>query len=310
MKHWKRMISALCLGCMALFLAMPVSAASSKDAAHAYPAHADNCGLYVLDGSVDTGDEKLAAADQKIRDTAETLQMYVAVVIVGSETSFSSDSAVTRFADDTYDELFNVDHGVNTDGVLLLINNSTQYDYISTCGMGQFYYTNAKDNRVDQILETMHGDLVAGDYPAVVDSFCQQLVQYKNEGVPKGYYTYDAGTETYMYLDENGRIVESDRLPYNWTKGILISLVGGAAVGLIAFVCIKSRYKFKASAAPTNYVCGNQTKLQVQTDTFLREYTTKTKIESSSGGGGGRSGGGSSHHSSGGSSHGGGGRHR
>ncbi len=121
---------------MTLLLAMPAAALSSKDAAHAYPIHKDNCGLYDVEGNLP--EDEAAELTQKIRDTAEELQMYVAVVIVGKETPFSGDSAVERYADDAYDELFNQEYGVNTDGVLLVVNNSTQNDYISNCGMGQF----------------------------------------------------------------------------------------------------------------------------------------------------------------------------
>ena len=196
-------------------------------------------------------------------------------------------------------------------GDLLVVNNSTQYDYISTCGMGQFYYTNSDDsNRVDDMLVAMHSALVAGDYPQVVEQFCQQLVQYKNQGVPKGYYTYNSGSKTYMYLDDNGKLIGADRLPFEWGLWIFIASIVGAGVALVVYFSIKSQYKFKTTPSPTTYVCHNKVKMDVQTDTFLREYTTKTKIETSSGGGGGRSGGGSSHHSSEGSSHGGGGRHR
>ena len=308
MRHWKRFVSVLCLVCMTLLLTMPAAALSSKDAAHAYPIHKDNCGLYDVEG--DLLEDEAAELTQKIRDTAEELQMYVAVVIVGEETPFSGDSAVQRYADDAYDELFNQEYGVNTDGVLLLVNNSTQYDYISTCGMGQFYYTNSdEDNRVDDMLVTMHSALVDGDYPQVVDQFCRQLVQYKNQGVPDGYYTYNSGSKTYMYLDDNGKLIEADRLPFEWGLWIFIASVVGIGVALVVYFSIKSQYKFKATPSPTTYVCHNKVKMDVQTDTFLREYTTKTKIETPSGGGS-RSGGGSSHHSSGGSSHGGGGRHR
>ena len=306
MRHWKQIVSVLCLVCMTLLLTMPAAALSSKDAAHAYPIHKDNCGLYDVEGNLP--ESEAAELTQKIRDTAEELQMYVAVVIVGKETPFSGDSAVERFADDAYDEMFNQEYGVNTDGVLLVVNNSTQYDYISTCGMGQFYYTNSDDsNRVDDMLVAMHSALVAGDYPRVVEQFCQQLVQYKNQGVPKGYYTYDSGS---LYLDDNGKLIEADRLPFKWGWWIFIASIVGAGVALVVYFSIKSQYKFKTTPSPTTYVCHNKVKMDVQTDTFLREYTTKTKIETSSGGGGGRSGGGSSHHSSGGSSHGGGGRHR
>ena len=180
MRHWKQIVSVLCLVCMTLLLTMPAAALSSKDADHAYPIHKDNCGLYDVEGNLP--EDEAAELTQKIRDTAEELQMYVAVVIVGEETPFSGDSAVERYADDAYDELFNQEYGVNTDGVLLVVNNSTQYDYISTCGMGQFYYTNSDDsNRVDDMLVAMHSALVAGDYPQVVEQFCQQLTTLAEE---------------------------------------------------------------------------------------------------------------------------------
>ena len=309
MKHWKRIMAVLCLACMTLLLTLPVHATAEQDAAHAYPTHADKCGVYDMQEELDS--YTLTALSQLVQDTAKELQMYVAVIIVGPETPFSSDGAVARYADDAYDAMFNVDYGVNTDGVLLLVNNSTQYDYISTCGMGQFYYSNSSDNdRIQAILDAMHSDLVAGNYDGIVSTFCQQLTYNRNADIPEDYYTYDPDTGTYLYLDKSGNIVEADRLPYDWGSGILISCLVGGVVGVIAYFAIKSQYKFKASASPTNYICGNKTNMQVQNDTFLREYTTKTKIETSSGGGGSRSGGGSSHRSSGGSSHGGGGRHR
>jgi len=38
-----------------------------------------------------------------LRDTADKIDMYLAVVIVGKETNFSSDYAVECYADDYYD---------------------------------------------------------------------------------------------------------------------------------------------------------------------------------------------------------------
>ena len=78
-------------------------------------------------------------------------------------------------------------------------------------------------------------------------------------------------------------------------------------IALIVGLCIRSKYKFKKSLNPTNYICQNDSKFLESSDTFLRQYTTKTRIQSSSGGGGG---GGGHSHSSGGHSHGGGGHHR
>lgn len=85
---------------------------------------------------------------------------------------------------------------------------------------------------------------------------------------------------------------------------------GGLVIGLIAalitFFAVKSHYKFKSALSPTTYINRKNLVFHNQYDHFVREYTTKVKIESSSGGGGGSRGGGG--RSSGG--HGGGGRHR
>ena len=74
MRHWKQIVSVLCLVCMTLLLTMPAAALSSKDAAHAYPIHKDNCGLYDVEGNLP--ENEAAELTQKIRDTAEELQMY------------------------------------------------------------------------------------------------------------------------------------------------------------------------------------------------------------------------------------------
>ena len=52
MRHWKQIVSVLCLVCMTLLLTMPAAALSSKDADHAYPIHKDNCGLYDVEGNL------------------------------------------------------------------------------------------------------------------------------------------------------------------------------------------------------------------------------------------------------------------
>ena len=83
-----------------------------------------------------------------------------------------------------------------------------------------------------------------------------------------------------------------------------IAFIIGLITSLITKSCIKSHYKFKSSASPDVYVSQQKSNFNVQTDTFLRTHTTKTKIQSDSGT---RSGGGGHSHSGG---HGGGGSHR
>ena len=90
-------------------------------------------------------------------------------------------------------------------------------------------------------------------------------------------------------------------------KYLPVGMLCGIVIALIMFFSIKSTYKFKKSCDSSVYVERNETDFTVRDDRFIRQYTTKTKIESSSSSGGSHHSGGGSH---GGGSHGGGGRHR
>lgn len=272
----------------------------------------NNCGVYDVQGVL--SDTELDAANVLVQDLSDEIDMYVAIYIYGPETSFSSDSAVMRTADDNYDELFNPQYGVDTDGILLLINNSTMYDYISTSGIGQLYFSNSyDDNRVDAILEEMWEDLSEGNTLNAIGTFCTQVSYYYHKGVDNDAYTYNYDTGEYAYM-KGGQLTTADSLPFwfgvDWFKLIGMGLVSGVIVCVISVVCIKNSYKLTKALAPTNYISHNDTKFHISEDHFLRQYQTRTRISSSSGGGGGRSGGGHSHRSSGGHSHGGGGRRR
>lgn len=284
----------------------------SASAQRQYENCIDNCGVYDVQGILT--DSELETANTLVQELSDEIDMYVAVYIYGPETAFSSDSAVMRTADDNYDELFNPQYGVDTDGILLLINNSTKYDYISTSGIGQIYFSNSdEDNRVDDILEEMWEDLTEGDTLGAISTFCGQVERYYHKGASKVGYTYDYNTGEYAYM-QGGKLVTSDTLPFwigvDWFRVIVTGLVFGLIVCVISVACIKSSYKLTKALTPTNYISHNETKFHISEDHFLRQYQTRTRISSSSGGGGGRSGGGRSHRSGGGHSHGGGGRRR
>ncbi len=301
---WKRLacVSAVLLTAMTLLL--PVSAQRQ------FPDIKENCRVYdVADYLTDDEEEELT---ERIRETADHIDMYFAIVIVGRETHFNSDTSVMNYADNYYDKLFNPEQDVDTDGLLLVINNSTKYDYVTTSGMGQFYYTNAdNNNRVEEMLEDITSNLNGGRYLQAAKYFCTLTERNYDKGVPKRYYIEDFGNHygQYAYLNKNNEIVYADRPPYNWLGSGLVFLLIGLVAAVITGLCIKHAYRFKKAVNPTNYICKNNTILHESTDTFLRQYTTKVRMESSGGGGGG-GGGGHSHSSSGGHSHGGGGHHR
>lgn len=288
-------------------IGLPVSAARQ------YPEYIDNIGIY--DEQDILSDDEEEALSSTIRETADRIDMYVAVVIVGPETYLSSDYDVMAYADDYYDKLFNsgpLDEEEDTDGILLLINNSTKYDWITTSGTGQIYFTNDPDNnKVDGIFDDIWDAMLDGDYAEVVRDFCRSIEYYHDEGYSSSDYTYLPGKGYGIIKD--GMLVWQDAPPKNymmWLLFILASAGIGIVVAIVVFFAVKSSYKFKSAVNPTSYVCGNNSQLHISTDTFLREHTSKVRMQSSSGGGGGRSGGGRSHRSSGGRSRGGGGRRR
>lgn len=253
--------------------------------------------------------EEYARCAVLLNEASEYTGMNVGMVIGNVE---RSEYTIESIADETYDQMF----GKTTDGLLYymdLSNAERPYDYITTCGMGQFYYTNSvEDNRIDAIFDAVFPYLYPKgleDVPGAVEEFAEQVIEWYDAGIPDHYYVYDDYYEEYYYV-EDGVILSSDNVPYvDWEELFIIGVVcllGGHIVALIVFLCTKAHYRFKSSLSPTAYVNRKNLVFHNQYDRFVREHTTRTKIESSSGGGGGgRSGGG---RSSGG--HGGGGRHR
>lgn len=308
MKNYgKRLLTAaLTIGAAVSAFAMPVSA--QRQFEDCIP----NCKVYDVQDVLTDAEE--AELNQEILSLSEEIDMYIAVYIYGPETYFSSDWEVTTTADDNYDALFNPQADVDTDGVLLIINNSTKYDYISTSGMGQLYYYNgAADNRVQYMFDSMRPYLESEDYVGAVGDYLENLDWFYETGIPKNAYTYNESTGMYHY-SHKGELKEAKSLPFWFGKSMLM-LVGlpigiGLLAALIAYFSISISYKRRIPLSPTNYISRKDTRFTVQQDMFLRKYVTKQHIDRDGGGGGGGGGGGSSHSSSGGHSHGGGGSHR
>lgn len=299
----KRFAALFAAVCCLMFAAVPASAARTHENA------IENCTLYDPDGLFDDINQEGLA--QVIRETSDQIDMYIAVCILNESGENMSDDAVMNYADDKYDELFNVQYGEQSDGLLLVLNMPTHYIYISTCGLGQLYYYNGMaDNRIDAMVENLKDYLRNEDNFGAVSRFCSDAVSYYQRGIPDDAYTYNDADGSYSY-QLNGELVHGKSLPWwfgvQWGVWIPIALIVGAIAGLIAFAIIKSRYKLVKSLNPSNYISQKDTNFYVQDDVFLRTHTTKVYHDPNRGSGGG--GGGSSHFSGGGFSHGGGGGH-
>jgi len=298
MKTWKKWMAGMLCAASAVWIGVT----AHTMAASAECSDPDVCAVY--DDAVVLTAEEEQELDDRIRETAEKIDMNVAVFLSGTRV----DRADTRdTAADYYIELF----GKKSDGVFYYMDLSgdgdtsyAPYDYIYTRGWAQFYYTNSEsNNRVDEIFSALDPYLERGQedpYEAVL-AFCNELEYYYGEGIPDHYYvrqTDKEGTdEEYMYV-QDGEIVYAAKPPFRADIWVPLSILAGVLVACFTFFAVKKRYRFKFPSPGTHYVDREKVHFLQQSDVFLRQYQTRTKIvhESSSGGGGGGGGGGSSHH--------------
>lgn len=305
---WKQTAAVLAACICICNLALPAVSAKTEDSSN---------NVYLCDEGDFLSDAEFQEAMDELQEAADESGMNVALWIGSTAVGDDSDADTIAFCDETYEELY----GMNTDGVFLYLDMSGEtslFDYLSTSGKGQFYYTDNEDyNRVGIMIQDVEEYLPRGeeDLPSAIHIFCSDLKYYADKGVPTDkYYTYNKDTGKYLIM-QDGQVQEVSKLPKEYTAilswgtiVILAVLIGVIAFG-ISVLSIRNRYKFKAAGSLQNYLVANDVQYLQRSDQYLRTYTSRTKISSESSGGGG-GGGGSSHSSSSGGSHGGGGGHR
>lgn len=295
----KKWYALLLTGFIALLLCCPLPASAARAEVRIY----------------DEGDrltqEEYDSCMDRLRQAADKTGMNIGIVL---GTAARSEYTVASLADSTYDQLF----GHGTDGLLYYMDlrgYSPAHDYISTSGMGQFYYTNSDNhNRIEMIFDTLDAYLKpAGseDVWGALMQFADEVEYYYGEGIPERYYYYDDEYQRYYYLDDFGNVQSSARKPYIDWGGVVLATFGAMIAGLLAaiitFAVVVSRYKFKYSLSPTTYVNQKQVEYRNQYDHFVRTHTSRIHIDSGGGSGGGGGGGGGGFSSGG---HGGGGHTR
>lgn len=256
-----------------------------------YTAGGTRAVLYDPDGVLDTQTESLVSL---LSAASEDAGYNVCAAVVSDVGSDKSDRGVELFADVLYDRFC----GKYTDGVLLLINNDTNYDYLTTSGSCIGLYTS---RRIDSLFDAITPIISRGDYSEAITSFCSLV---KNVGE-----TEETYTERYYEHDYDNEID-----PFDMIEAIMPVLIFSVIIFIVIVQCVKSAYTLKSNKGAKDYIWRSSLKFREKSDTFLHAYTTTTHVGSSSRGhrsGGGRSHGGGGHHRSGGGrSHGGGGRHR
>lgn len=214
--------------------------------------------------------------------------LNIVVAIVDDVGADKSDRGVEDYADVMYENLC----GINTDGILFLVNNDTKYDRISTSGSGINYYS---DYRIERMLDNIYEYLPDGDYYRAASAFISSAGSY-----------YDLGKANNQ-IEVAGAEFELKDFLYMAAIAIIIA----AIIGFFIKAGISGAYKLQRPINEIYMVKGSKL-FQQATDTYVDTIVTRIYSPRSSGGssGGGHSGHSSTHHSSGGGRHGGGGRHR
>lgn len=243
--------------------------------------------------------DKLDELDELIQDTAEEIEMNVIVYLSGSSGYYRTDDDIDDYAAQRYDDIC----GKDTDGVFLYLDicgKSPAYDLLSCSGKAGIIY--GRD--VVSIVETTNSELPPSGHTisenqldSAIETFCYTIQsRYKNYKPNSFRWEHDKYTGKYFYY-KNGEFYVTKKAPPVLRLIILgVASVIGAVIAIICYYAIRSKYKFKTSANPGIYVAHGETHFTDSSDTFIRSYVTKRKIESSSssggGGGGGRSSGG------------------
>ena len=212
--------------------------------------------------------------------------------------SYGDDSVTVAWADAWY-ENHGCGLGQDRAGILLILDMTNRYNYLSTAGVMIDYMS---DSRIESVLTAADDDLHSGRYGRAMIAELRQLEAFCAEGIEEGNFRYDE--------------VTGERLTGLYNKltrrEAILAGAGGLGAALILILTVTARYGLKGGTY--HYPLKENASVQMTRDdeVFQRQTVHRTRI--SSGGGGGRSGGGHSggsgvHFSSGGMSHGGGGHH-
>ena len=241
----------------------------------------DDAGLYT--------ESQLEELEARQEEVANHTGWNIAVVTTDTGFGESNRMAAVDYAENYYEELFG---SLNEDGILYLID--LDWRHIVLCGeVDTVYFNNARKNKMHDACEARYMDY---DDVGNLETFYDYLVKYYDAGPYKNDANYDPNDPYY-----------TNTVDYDNGDSSIFSVgaffLCGLIAAIIAIVSVISSYKFKYTPSANAYLDGSKTNFYRRSDRFIREFTTRTKIESSSGGGGGRSSGGG--HRTGGSSRGG-----
>lgn len=229
--------------------------------------------------------DEINELESKILDFTSRQAMDMVIVTTNDTAGKSSEA----FADDFYDEN---GYGIGSDysGLLLLINMDAREVWISTAGHAIDVYN---DSRITSLVNDVTPYLSDANYKQACDVFLSSIDQFATKGVVDGQYRTESDAPYVANLSFGEKALKMMVNP--------ILLLVALAIAVIAVISITLSNKGKVTVNNQTYEMNGSFVLTNQTDQFIREHLSKTKIQKAS------SGGSSTHSGSSGRSHGGGG---
>ncbi|NLK21692.1 MAG: TPM domain-containing protein [Epulopiscium sp.] len=208
--------------------------------------------------------EEIKDLQQSIDDVAKEYELDTVIVITDDTKGKTSQA----FADDYYD---NNDYGIGSDysGLLLLVNMGERKMHISTTGKAIDIFT---DGRIQDMINNITPLLSEGKYYKAAQAFVSDIRYYAKEGIPIGQYQESVENKSIPYLYRVKRLLT---LPVTYAIAVVISL--------IATIVVSFSSKGKTTINHQTYEGKNSFALSNSGDYYIRQFTTKTRIESSSG---------------------------
>jgi len=222
----------------------------------------------------------------KLKELSEDLGFPVMVLITDDIGSSKSDYGAMDYADVYQERVI----GIDEDGIMLMISldPSNKIYWITTSGACINRFTDYEIDKIFDAMENAYGGRLS----------------YDTTRLGVGISSFTASVSRYS---EYGESVSASSVFGQITGGMVLFFLVVNVIIVVCFITgVKRSYKISAARGAANYLDQSTVRYYRKSDTFIRTYVTKVRIQSSSGGGHGGS---SSHRSSGGGRHGGGGRH-
>ena len=245
----------------------------------------------------DKADLLTTEEEDELNDMANNLAENFNMNFVILTTDDAEGKEAEVYADDFY-----MDNGFCDDGkdggAIYLIDMDNRRVQVETAGDMKVRYIT--DDRVDGIIDAGYEDVKDGAYAAAFEAMLNATVDYIEDGVVDGKYTYNEDTGEYDYYDTGKEIRQITLAEFLIALGIAL-VAGGVAVS-----CVIGTYYLKWGAYEYPYKEKAKLKVSRKRDDFIGSHVSHRHIEHESSSS--DSGMTTTHDSSGGGNFGGGGR--